>query len=121
MKRRKLPPWSRHHKDWCAIFDGNEDARAFLRQWAGTAERLGWTSVDLFGLHKPPADPHPSYSRLSRYDECGLCWLLQGRSVIAITESMATIKNPVTGNVTVYRKHNKPMLGPLGDSWEDFR
>jgi hypothetical protein len=22
MKRRKLPPWSRHHEYWCAIFDG---------------------------------------------------------------------------------------------------
>jgi hypothetical protein len=22
MKRRTLPPWSRHHEYWCAIFDG---------------------------------------------------------------------------------------------------
>ena len=21
-RRRKLPPWSRHHEDWCAIFLG---------------------------------------------------------------------------------------------------
>ena len=29
-------------------------------------------------LHDPPAVPHPSYSRLSRYDCTGLVWLLQG-------------------------------------------
>ena len=22
MKRKKLPPYSRHHEPWCAIFDG---------------------------------------------------------------------------------------------------
>ena len=22
MRRRKLPPWSRHHEPWCAVFHG---------------------------------------------------------------------------------------------------
>jgi hypothetical protein len=22
MKRRKLPPWSRHHEEWCAVYRG---------------------------------------------------------------------------------------------------
>lgn len=22
MSRKKLPPWSRHHEYWCAVFDG---------------------------------------------------------------------------------------------------
>jgi hypothetical protein len=22
MRRRKLPPWSRHHEPWCAVFKG---------------------------------------------------------------------------------------------------
>jgi hypothetical protein len=96
------------------------DGRAFLQQWGETAQRLGWTSADLFGLHAPPAKPHPSYSRLSRYDCTGLCWLLQGRPVVALTEATAAIENP-TGAVTVYRKHNKPALGPLGDSLDDFK
>jgi hypothetical protein len=81
---------------------------------------LGWTSADLFGLHPPPAKPHPSYSRLSRYDATGLCWLLQGREVIALTEATASIRNSNTSNVTVYRKLNKPALGPLGDSLDDL-
>jgi hypothetical protein len=46
---------------------------------------------------------------------------LQGRELIALTGNTATIKNPVTGNVTTYRRFNKPALGPLGDSLEDFK
>jgi hypothetical protein len=92
------------------------DGRAFLHRWGESAERLGWTSADLFGLHTPPERPHPSYNRLSRYDCTGLCWLLGGRPVVALTESMAAIENPATGSITVYRKYNKPALGPLGDS-----
>jgi hypothetical protein len=90
-----------------------QDGRAFLAQWGEQAAQLGWTSADLFGLHKPPEQPHPSYSRLSRYDATGLVWLLQGRCVIALTESTATIKNATRGSVTIYRRYNKPALGPL--------
>jgi hypothetical protein len=57
---------------------------------------------------------------LSRYDATGLCWLLQGREVIALTEATASIRNSNTSNVTVYRKLNKPALGPLGDSLDDL-
>jgi hypothetical protein len=55
-----------------------EDGKRFLMQWGSQAEGLGWSSADLFSLHTPPAKPHPSYSRLSRYDCTGLVWLLQG-------------------------------------------
>jgi hypothetical protein len=114
-----------------------EDGRAFLAKWGEQAEALGWTARDLFGLHVPPEKPHPSYSRLSRYDETGLIWLLsggtaprggrstsgthRGREVIALTEATATIKNPATGTITTYRRHNKPALGPEGDSMDDFQ
>jgi hypothetical protein len=63
-----------------------EDGRRFLARWGEQAKALGWTARDLFGLHKPPEKPHPSYSRLSRYDEAGLIWLLCGREVVALTE-----------------------------------
>ena len=92
-----------------------EDGKHFLAKWGEQAESLGWTSADLFGLHTPPERPHPSYQRLSRYDCAGLCWLLEGREVVALTADTAAIENP-TGNITVYRKHNKPALGPVGDS-----
>ena len=97
-----------------------EDGHAFLARWADQAEALGWSPRDLFGLHKPPAKPHPSYGRLSRYDETGLVWLLQGREVVALTAATASIKG-ATGNITIYRKHNKPTLGPPGDSLDDLQ
>jgi len=97
-----------------------EDGKRFLGRWGSRAEVLGWDARDLFGLHTPPEKPHPSYNRLSKYDGTGLIWLLEGRPVVALTEATAAIENP-TGNITVYRKHNKPALGPVGDSMEDFK
>ena len=96
-----------------------EDGRAFLAKWVGQAEALGWSARDLFGLHKPPK-PHPSYSRLSRYDHIGLVWLLHGRSVLALTDGTAAIEN-ATGAVTIYRRFNKPALGSEGDSLDDLQ
>jgi hypothetical protein len=97
-----------------------EDGRRFLAKWGERAEALGWTARDLFGLHKPPERPHQSYRRLSRYDETGLIWLLNGREVTALTADTAAIRAP-SGSITVYRKSNKPALGPLGDSSDDFK
>ena len=98
-----------------------EDSRSFLHKWGEQAELLDWDWGDLFGLDIQPADPHPSYSRLSRYDNTGLCWLLQGKEVIAMTADTATIRNPSTGAITIYRRFNKPALGPAGDSLDDFK
>ena len=92
-----------------------EDGKRFLAAWGEQAEALGWDARDLFGLHTPPEKPHPSYNRLSRYDGTGLIWLLQGRPVVALTADTASIKG-TTGNITVYRKHNKPALGRNGAS-----
>jgi hypothetical protein len=98
-----------------AIMDG----RRFLTQWGVQAEALGWTGRELFGLHEIPANPSPTYQRLSRYDCTGLIWLLQGCPVVALTAATAAIMMP-TGSELKYRKLNKPALGPLGDSVEDF-
>jgi len=97
-----------------------EDGKRFLAEWGDQAQVLGWTSADQFGLHRPPEQPHPSYSRLSRYDMTGLIWLLRGRRVTALTADTAAIENPATGSITVYRKDNTPALGPVGDSLDDF-
>ena len=95
------------------------DGEGFLAEWGEQAEALGWTAPDLFGLHEIPARAHPAYQRLSRYDCTGLIWLLQGCPVVALTEATAAIKMP-TGNVTTYRRHNRPAYGPMGDSIDDF-
>jgi hypothetical protein len=97
-----------------------EDGRRFLAQWGEQAEALGWTVRELFGLAAIPDKPHPRYGRLSRYDKTGLIWLLRGRPVLALTESIAAIESP-TGTVTVYRRYNKPALGPVGDSLDDLK
>jgi len=96
-----------------------DDARVFIARWGDQAEALSWTARDLFGLHQPPAPPHPSYSRLARYDETGLIWLLQGRPVVALTEATAAIRRS-TGAITIYRRFHKPALGPVGDCLDDF-
>jgi hypothetical protein len=96
-----------------------EDGRHFLARWADRAEALGWTPRDLFGLMPVPGHAKPSFSRLSRYDETGLIWLLQGRPVVALTEATAAIQSS-TGAITIYRRHNKPALGPVGDSLDDL-
>jgi hypothetical protein len=96
-----------------------EDGRGFLARWGEQAEALGWTGRDLFGLPAPPAKPHPSYSRLSRYDEIGLIWLLCGRKVVALTDATAAIENP-TAAITVFRRFNKSGLGPVGACLDDL-
>jgi hypothetical protein len=68
-----------------------EDAHRFFTTWGGKAEALGWSARDLFGLHAPPARPHPSYRRLSRLDRTGLLWLLRARPVIVLTATEADI------------------------------
>ena len=95
-----------------------EDGNRFLAQWGGHAEVFGWTARDLFGLASVPDNPHPSYRRLSRYDETGLIWLLEGCEVLALTLSTAAIRRP-TGTVTDYRRHNKPEVEPPGDLLDD--
>jgi hypothetical protein len=96
-----------------------EDGRKFLASWGQQAEALGWTARELFGLHPVPERPAPSYRRLSRYDETGLIWLLRGRPVVALTASEAAIRGHSGATVT-YRKLNKPALGPVGDSLDDW-
>jgi hypothetical protein len=96
------------------------DGKTFLSRWGDQAQALGWTAKDLFGLLTVPEHAKPIFNRLSRYDETGLIWLLGGRRVVVLTEATAAIRN-ATGNVTVYRRVNKPALGPLGDSLDDLQ
>jgi hypothetical protein len=95
------------------------DAQQFLAEWGEKAATLGWTEHDLFGLAPIPDKPKPSFERLSRYDLTGLIWLLDGRRVIAMTDSSAAIETARGGTLT-YRRYNKPALGPLGDSLDDM-
>jgi hypothetical protein len=94
------------------------DGRCFLAQWNESAAGLGWSARDLFGLAEIPDGPGSNYQRLSRYDQTGLIWLLQGRPVVALTSHTAVIET--TTGTLAYRRHDKPALGPLGDSLDDM-
>jgi hypothetical protein len=74
------------------------DGKTFLSRWGDQAHALGWTARD--GLLTVPEHAKPSFNRLSRYDETGLIWLLNGRRVVALTQDTAAIQNPATGLVT---------------------
>jgi hypothetical protein len=100
--------------DWRQVI---EDGHNFLARCAIQSEALGRTARELFGVHPAPERPAPSYGRLPRYDETGLIWLLRGRTVVALTATEATIQGATTA--LVYRKLNKPALGPLGGSLDD--
>src|SRR5262249_34434875 len=99
---------------------GGRGRKAVSARWSERAAGLGGSDADLFGLHQPPANTHPSYRRMSRYDCTGLCWLLRGREVVALTESTAAVRHP-GGSVTTYRRFNKPALAPVGDSLDDMQ
>jgi hypothetical protein len=83
--------------EWMQAVD---DARAFLASWCVTAERLGWTADDLFGLPPIPEKPTPNCRRLSRYDLTGLVWMLRGRPVVSIGPHSATVATPSGGQLT---------------------
>jgi hypothetical protein len=96
------------------------DSETFVAQWGQQARALEWTAHDLWNLHKPPPNPAPNYSRTARYDEAGLLWVLGGNSVTALSSETAVIRS-ATGNILKFRKHNRPAVGPLGDSLEELK
>ncbi len=77
-----------------------EDALRFLQEWAGQAHRLGWGSLDLFGVH--PTAP------AVRVDCMGLVPLLKGRPVVVITDNSAAIKATSIGTLTFRRRAASP-------------
>jgi hypothetical protein len=85
----------------------------FRQQDVTSGQALGWTDRGPFGFAPLPHTPHP------RYDEPDLIWLLRGRPVLALSEDSAVMEN-MTGTVSIYRRHNKPVPGPFGDSLDDF-
>jgi hypothetical protein len=79
------------------------DSERLLNEWGATAAALGWTETDLWGCS-------PGFAR--RLDRDGLAMLLRGRQVIAMTESTATIPNPL-GIANTYRRVPMPEAVPM--------
>ena len=86
-----------------------DDAYRFFRTWGAQAHRLGWTELDLFGVHR-----HAPWARL---DGMGLVPLLQGREVVVLAEDKAAIKT-ATGGTLTYRRKKPPYPGECCLIWE---
>jgi hypothetical protein len=78
------------------------DAESFLTRWGSAAHSLGWTALDLFGVH--PLAPG------ARFDVVGLLLLTQGGTVVALTAGAATIRRRA-GSVLTYRR--SPTVGAV--------
>ncbi len=72
-----------------------EDAYTFLRDHAARAHELGWTALDLFGVH--PVKPWV------RFDHMGLVPLLNGARVTALSDIEAVIEKPSGARATFRR------------------
>ena len=90
LKRSEPPSWASAER-WSELV---ADAESFLVTWGTTADRLGWTALDLFGVH--PTAP------TARFDVMGLIPILRGRSVCALTEKTATIDCKSGAKLTRY-------------------
>ncbi len=82
LKERASPDWMMPDR-WEVLL---HDAERFLDRWSSTAQAMGWTALDLFGVH--PNRP------AARFDVMGVLPQLQGGEVIALTEKGASIKRP---------------------------
>jgi hypothetical protein len=65
-----------------------EDSAKFFARWGRQAQKLGWSSQDLFGLH--------GEAPMARYDEMGLLWTLKGRTVIDLGGKAAKLSGGLT-------------------------
>ena len=81
---------------WFEVID---DAEAFISRWGNAAEKLGWTALDLFGVH--PTAP------ASRFDVMGLVLFINGGAVVALTDGVATIRRRSNAILT-YRRSCQP-------------
>jgi hypothetical protein len=72
------------------------DAETFFQRWSAPAQLLGWSDVELLGVH--PCAP------TTRYDAMGLLLLIKGGEVIELHGQCATIRSQ-GGSLLAYRKH----------------
>jgi hypothetical protein len=79
------------HPQWLRAID---DAGRFLDQWGNVAAQLQWSAEDIF---KNPAAP-AAKTRPLNLGTIGLCWVLDGRNVVALDAYSATI-----GDMRIFR------------------
>jgi hypothetical protein len=89
--RRARPAPKPYHSPWRTIL---QDAASFVALWGDDAIRMGWSTLDVFGVN-----PDPS---AARYDRLGLVVLLNGRPVQCLEDQVAHIGRD--SRPTVFRR-----------------
>ena len=88
------PPRDVPRQRWRQFID---DCGRFLDSgWAQRAIWLGWAPINLFGC-----DWERPYAKV---DQAGLLWLIEGRSLIALSHDIAVIVSPTEGGQRHYRR-----------------
>ena len=87
-----------------------DDCGRFLDSgWAQRAIWLGWAPINLFGC-----DRERPYAKV---DQAGLLWLIEGRSLMALSHDIAVIGSPSEGGQRHYRRRaSKPRQNVM--AWE---
>jgi hypothetical protein len=75
--------------------------------WAQKAAALGWSALDVFGVH--PLAPN------ARFDAMGLVLLILGGDVIDIKTDRAMIRNPAGNCLTYYLRRDTAQAVALWD------
>jgi len=99
---RDRPPKGYQEDLWHYL---HRDAVAFLDTWGETAAALGWSTLDLFGVHR--LAPTANYSAM------GLLPLLRGSVVVAMTADSATVRRGAAGAHLTFRRqppHHEAVL-----------
>jgi hypothetical protein len=83
------------------------DARLLLQNWGADFVKLGWTTLEVFGVNRDP--------RARRLDIPGLLPVLHGRPVEAIDADTALIRANIRDTLTYQRKLVFPGGVPVWD------
>ena len=85
------PPMGFDQRRWRTLIN---DGGKFLDHWGAEAARLGWSALDVFGVH--PIAP------AARFDAAGLVLLISSGEVLAINHMSATIKSRSSNSTLTY-------------------
>jgi hypothetical protein len=97
---RSRPLWPIDVDEWQAAVAA---VRAFAEAWDGRARAGGWTSLELYGLHR-----RAPYARLTAM---GAAWLIvrrPGQRAIAVDASAITISTYFGNRLRIYRSEIDP-------------
>jgi hypothetical protein len=98
LERQNAPDWLTHNQ-WSDVFT---DSESFLARWGHVADQMGWTALDLFGVH--PIRP------AGRFDVMGVLLLLRKGEVMTLTADGALMKRPSGAVLRFSRPSNGGVL-----------